>query len=257
MGKRENLYLKEYIIYYKNLGIDKIFIYDDNDPNIEKMMDVLNNHEKKYVEIFEKNKYNFKFQNEFFTFCYETNKDDFDWFLMLDVDEFLYIINDNLKHYLSDKMFTNCDFIKIHWLMATDNGLIYYDNRTLFERFKEPYIKYVFIKSIIKGGIQNLKYGIHSPSYSPKFNRSCNNIGEIINKPLLNFESIDKINIDKAYILHFRYKSTEEFIERIKKGYRTKNKEILINYLHGKMNAYLRDNYMNKKKEIYLKKNLI
>ena len=35
MGKFENLYVKEYVDYYVKLGIDHLFIYDDNDPNTE------------------------------------------------------------------------------------------------------------------------------------------------------------------------------------------------------------------------------
>ena len=31
MGKNENLYINEFINYYIKLGIDHIFIYDDND----------------------------------------------------------------------------------------------------------------------------------------------------------------------------------------------------------------------------------
>lgn len=42
MGKRENLYVKEFVNYYKKLGIDKIFIYDDNDINTEKISDTVN-----------------------------------------------------------------------------------------------------------------------------------------------------------------------------------------------------------------------
>ena len=34
MGKGENLYVNEFIDYYMNLGVDHIFIYDDNDINI-------------------------------------------------------------------------------------------------------------------------------------------------------------------------------------------------------------------------------
>ena len=39
MGKYENLYANEFVEYYIKLGIDHIFIYDDNDPNTEKISD--------------------------------------------------------------------------------------------------------------------------------------------------------------------------------------------------------------------------
>ena len=43
MGKKENLYVQEFIDYYLKLGIDKIFIYDDNDNNTEKISDAIAN----------------------------------------------------------------------------------------------------------------------------------------------------------------------------------------------------------------------
>ena len=41
MGRQENLYVKEFIEYYINLGVDHIYIYDDNDPNTERVSDVI------------------------------------------------------------------------------------------------------------------------------------------------------------------------------------------------------------------------
>ena len=41
MGKKENLYVNEFINYYKKLGVNKIFIYDDNEPNSERIKDVI------------------------------------------------------------------------------------------------------------------------------------------------------------------------------------------------------------------------
>ncbi len=38
MGRQENLYVKEFIEYYINLGVDHIYIYDDNDPNTERFL---------------------------------------------------------------------------------------------------------------------------------------------------------------------------------------------------------------------------
>ncbi len=42
MAKKENLYIKEFVDYYIKLGFSHIFIYDNNDPNDEKISDVIN-----------------------------------------------------------------------------------------------------------------------------------------------------------------------------------------------------------------------
>ena len=120
---------------------------------------------------------------------------------MIDLDEYLVIVKDKLKNYLSNKVFKNCDFIKIHWVQPTDNDLLHYDNRSLFERFKGPYKKDAHIKSIIRGHIHDLKYMIHSPYISPKNNITCNNIGIKLNYTKLNFDYIKKILILIKHIL--------------------------------------------------------
>ena len=56
MGKDENLYANEFIKYYINLGVNHLFIYDDNDDNEEKINDIMNKEYKKYVTIFETKK---------------------------------------------------------------------------------------------------------------------------------------------------------------------------------------------------------
>ena len=42
---------------------------------------------------------------------------------MVDMDEFLVIVNDSLKNYLSNPVFKKCDFIKFHWIIPSDNTI--------------------------------------------------------------------------------------------------------------------------------------
>lgn len=51
MAKKENLYIKEYVDYYIKLGIDHIFIYDNNDDNTEKISDIIGKSYKHYITI--------------------------------------------------------------------------------------------------------------------------------------------------------------------------------------------------------------
>jgi hypothetical protein len=253
MGKLENLYIKEFINYYIKIGIDKIFIYDDNDLNSEKILDVIGKLYRNHVIVYENIKNKIKNQSDAFTQCYNSNKNIYDWLLMVDIDEYLFIVNDTLKNYLSNSIFDKCDFIKFHWLLSKDNNLLHYDNRSLFERFKGPYIKSKFVKSIIKGKIKDLKYWIHSPYKSPIRNITCNNVGEIIKYKNLNFEAIHKINIQKAYIIHFCYKSTEEYINKLKRGY---SNWFDAKFYKNKVKDYFRDNEKTKEKLEYFQKEL-
>jgi len=256
MGKEENLYLNEFIGYYLKLGVNHIFIYDDNDEDIEKITNVI---DKKYlgnITIYETKTLNINGQVEAFTQCYMNNYKKFDWFLMVDMDEFLYIINDSLKGYLTQKVFNKCDFIKIHWVFPKNNNLLYYDSRPLFERFKPPYIKSELIKSIIRGNITDLRYWIHSPYISPKRNVTCNNVGKKIYYKKMNFELIRKINIEKAYIIHFEFKSTEEFINKIKRGYSNWHGNEIEKVFLKKILFYLKINGASTEKIKFLEREL-
>jgi len=43
---------------------------------------------------------------------------------MVDMDEFVYIVNGTLKDYLVNNKFNKCDFIRLHWVSTNDNGLL-------------------------------------------------------------------------------------------------------------------------------------
>ena len=257
MGKRENLYVKEFIEYYMKLGIEHIFIYDDNDPEEEKIIEAI---EKKYlnkVTIYEAQKLFIRNQSMAFSECYNNNLNNYHWFLMVDMDEFLYIVGDTLTGYLKNTIFNKCDFINFHWVMPTDNDLIYYDSRPLLKRFGPPYLKSKYVKTIIRGSIPNLKYSIHSPYISPQKNVTCNNIGKrIYYKNFVELEGNSKINTKKAYIIHFRYKSTEEFINKYKRGYRNWFNEGTEKLLIDNLKEYLEINKMTNEKREFIEKEL-
>ena len=144
VGKNENRYIKEYIEYYKKYGIDKIFLYDNNNINGEKFQDVINEYIiQKFVEI--KNWRGIQSpQMNIYHDCYNNYYDKYDWLIFNDIDEYIYINNYNdIKHFLNKPRFKKCDIIQLNWVLFTDNNTIYYKNKSLLERFTEldPYVK--------------------------------------------------------------------------------------------------------------------
>ena len=91
IAKNENLYIKDFVNYYKNLGIKKIFLYDNNEILGENFQEVLKNDiHTNFVEIINvrgKTKIQVKAYND----CYQKNINDFSWFLIIDVDEYFFI----------------------------------------------------------------------------------------------------------------------------------------------------------------------
>ena len=233
MGRNENLYLREFIDHYQSLGVDTLFLYDDNIEEEQKFINIVTPKDKVVIEYTKDN--NIKGQNQAYNHCYSKHKDEYDWFIMIDMDEYLVIKNnDTLKGYLTDQVFDKCDFLKLHWRIPYDNNLIHYENKSLFERFTKPYYTSNHIKSIIRGHINQLEFWIHSPRKSPEKNISCDNIGRMINKTNMNFQSIMHVNTDRAYFVHFFFKSTEEYINKYKRGYKDwphlKMKGMIENY---------------------------
>ena len=164
----------------------------------------------------------------------------------------IYIIPNRPESY----KFNKCDIINFHWVQATDNNLLHYDNRTLFERFKGPYIKSAFVKSIVRGNITQLRYSVHSPSFSPERNITCNNEGKQIKYTILELEDVNPISIRYAYIIHFRYKSTEEFIKKYKRGYSNWFGNRINTFLQGNLKEYFQLNEITLEKINYIEKEL-
>ena len=140
--------------------------------------------------------------------------------------------------------------------MHTDNNLIHYDNRSLFERFpeKEKQAKYpkpkfkgiMSIKSIIRGNLTNITINeIHGLTDQVI---GCNGFGKIINF-MPNTKTPDFRNF---YIDHYYSKSTEEFIIKINKG-----DAFFANDVSQKikrLQTYFKFNKMTKEKVIYFER---
>ena len=134
--KEENLYIKEYIDYYKKMGVKKFFIYDNNNINGEKLDNILHNEiilkTVKIINVRGKKTYQINSYNN----CISINRNKYDWLMFFDVDEFLYIENNqNLDEFLSGSRYNNCEVIKVNWLCYGDNDLLYYENKPVVERF--------------------------------------------------------------------------------------------------------------------------
>ena len=160
-------------------------------------------------------------QIKMYNHCYKNNKLIYDWFIFFDMDEFIFLNNIyNIKSFLIQKKFNKCQRIQLNWVMHSDNNKIYYENKSLFERFpeRENNIRGKIvggqqgIKSIIRG---NLNINITCPHIINKCLISCDGFGR--KKKIENI--ITSISDLKYYYIdHFYSKSTEEFINKLFKG---------------------------------------
>ena len=211
IGKKENKYVREFISHYKQYSVDKIFIYDNNDLGDEKfetvILDYINN---KLVEIINV-RGKIKAQKKVLIDCYKTNKKIYDWLIILDMDEFIFLKNfGSIKTFLSDKRFLKCNIIYLNRVFHTDNNQIYYKNISLFKRFPKYTTNVTSVKSILRGRGFNIKFeNIHIINFNCT---ACNGFGNFINK------SEKLTDFKYFYFNHFYFKSTEEYIEKINRG---------------------------------------
>ena len=215
IGRLENQYAVEYVEYYKKLGFDKIFIYDNNHDWEEHFEDVLQSYiNDEFVEITDfRNKE--AAQLSAYNDCYEKHNNEYDWIAFFDFDEFLTLVKDeDIKAYLSH--FEDFQCVKINWMVYTDNDLVINDHKPLLERFTRPmeYDKfgtYQFpennhVKSIVRGGIENFRWNgnPHTPNMDIKY---CDSVGNESDKsPFIQY------NHENAYIKHFITKTIDEWI---------------------------------------------
>ena len=114
---------------------------------------------------------------------------------------------------MSNSKFKTCPLIYLNLVCHTDNGLLYYENKSLFERFPEitPNTNLgrqnLEVKFILKGHIHKIVIdNIHTCNGNIT---NCNGFGHKNKINLIYSTEPDK---EYYYIDHFYSKSTEEFI---------------------------------------------
>ena len=95
IGKLENNYVNELVDYYRNIGVDKFILGDNNDKDSERLADVLKKEiDEGLVDILDFTGRR-KHQTDFFKDSYEMYKDKCRWISFYDFDEFLEIKEGN------------------------------------------------------------------------------------------------------------------------------------------------------------------
>jgi hypothetical protein len=242
-AKNQNLYINEFVEFYQKIGINKIFLYDNNDENGEKFDDIL----KLYINNGTVEIINWRGKNaeheEMMSDCYKNNYINYDWLIFYEIDEYIHIKeNNDLKLFLSDQKFDNCECIYLNWLFHTDNNLIYYDNRTLQERFPIPEpnpqknnsnVKHL-VKTIMKGHGKIIEINnIYKLSDNLK---GCDGNG---NPPIFNGNEMVENDFENNYIIHYSCKSTEEFLKKLNNESiddSAKNQSIYEYFLYNEIN---------------------
>jgi hypothetical protein len=202
LAKNENRYIKEFLNHYKELGVDKVFLHDNNDignKNESFENEIPEFIKDDFVEIIN---YRGKVHPQFkiYTKCYQNNYKKYDWLIFFDIDEFIHLENySNIKDFLNEKRYNKCKLIYFNCFRHTDNDLLYYDNRSLETRF--PYINWksglTTLKTIARGNIEKIQF--HTSHWLDRRISGCNVFGEVVNPTRKVNMNIDINNKMKKY----------------------------------------------------------
>lgn len=234
IGRMENSYVQEFVDHYKSLGVDKMFIYDNNYGEEEHFEDVImKDISDGFVEIVDFRDKSIC-QLTAYQDCYDRHNSEYDWFIYCDVDEFLTLKDfGNIKDFLSQDKFDGFDMIHVNWKIYDDNDQVVRTEGGVKERFtrvKEPldfkktynFPENNHIKPIVRGGLKNVRWNAttHTPNGIEK---CCDADGKECN-PSSPFNSY---SYNSAWFNHYFTKSLEEWTTiKTKRGYADGNKDI-------------------------------
>ena len=190
--------------------------------------------------------------------CYQNHFNNYDWLIFYEIDEFIYLKGFNgIKTYLKQNQFNKCDAIQLNWVHRSDNNKIYYENLPVQQRFPIKGLNVVkgkknplcFIKTIIRGKLKNII--ITNNHYLSKKINGCDGYGKKNRTAGIRSKKPD---YDNYYINHYFGKSTQEFVDKVKRGdiLRGNNSEINNFQVH----KYFLINKLTIEKLDYIEKNL-
>lgn len=213
IAKCENKYILEWVQWHLKLGFNKIVIYDNNDPEGERISDTIGN--LVGVEIVDwrgRKQASCETQVAAYNDCYKKHL-DVDWIFFLDIDEFLEFKEGvSLKSFFMNVWTKNANVIKFHWKCYGDSGYIDEQNGLVTETYKELCTDRntnLNTKSAYRGGLENLK--ILNVHYCNDVGKIYYQSGAVCKNPCSTTDN--NINYDNGWVRHYVTKSLEEFVK--------------------------------------------
>lgn len=151
IAKKENRYIKEWVDWNLGYGFDKIIICENNDPDGERIADVIDNEKveiRDYIGIrpVQGLAYNTEFKKEV---------NNFDWLFICDCDEYI-VLDDKYLHdvhnFLEDSMFSEADTIRLNWMIFSGGSEkdVKDGDYSVVKRFTERYTGNKFEEKLAK-----------------------------------------------------------------------------------------------------------
>ena len=272
IAKNESRYIKEWLDYHRNLGVDQFFIINNDEPDNDIMYNILEAESKAKNDIVQINipgaeelkkvgmqegAYNGVYQ-QVIRIC-----SDIKWLAIIDIDEFLYFDGKSAKEYLAQQIFNDTDVIHLNWRIFGDNGQIHYEDKPVQERFPKQCplnVSYnsderakgiyenMFVKSIVRLTDKPMRIHAHVTHVQNGITRRSD--GTVSTNPW--FESL---STDNNYVKHYNTKSLEEYIDRRCSSLSTDVAHSIID-AKTRLDWYFNENEKTDEKVQYIKERL-
>lgn len=218
VAKFENDYINDWVEYHLNLGFDKIYIYDNNDPDYPFVGDCIENKENVVVIDSHFAEHHFDNQIESYNDFITKYAKQYDWCLFIDVDEFIRLNTGDVKDFLSGA--PERHNILLPWRIYGDDDIIIGDKtKPVYERFVTP--KHTCFSSIYKSFVDfnanpdfvplsphrfDTEHSVESICYGYDF-KPIRYVGNSI------IASNNDLYRVPCYIAHYQTKSLSEYLE--------------------------------------------
>lgn len=216
--KQENLYLRDWVKYYYDMGVDKIVLYDNNDVNGEYPQQVIGDYISKGFVDYKNARGLYRHQVNAYNECYTEYRHYFDWIGFLDIDEYWYLSPHlTFDEFFSEERFPNAVGLFLNWLCYGDDNKLHYEPLPVQERFKIPSQPIDSVPNAVKKCFVRC---------SDEFNIIMNdangyNVEFLVDKDFHTYTEDGDIFRDEikrtyqdSYIKHYRTLTIEEFLYR-------------------------------------------
>ena len=124
LAKNEQLYINDFVKWYVSIGVDTIYIYDNDEIGSKSIKEYIDLNLHKYVKAIDiKGRKEKHMQQSVYTKFYKDYGKTFDWCIFCDVDEYLMGVI-NIKHLLKLPIYVHYNQIRIKWRLYGDDNLI-------------------------------------------------------------------------------------------------------------------------------------
>ena len=260
LAKNEHLYINEWVAHYVKLGVDKIYIYDNDDKGTKDIYKSIDRQYSKYLVFIDiRGKHFNNIQGKCYTEFYNNHKSMYDWFIYCDIDEFLVGI-DNIKTFLSSTRFAYTYQIRVKWRLFGDDDLIERDmSKGVMETFKKEITSSLNWglnkkstlenqgKSIVRGNLNGIYFNSVHYATNQRTNTILPSVLPSGRKCISGVCIKEDYSNEKVFFNHYMTKSLSEFInQKIGRG------DAVFGDRKIKMDYYWRINKKTKEKLAYL-----